>query len=99
MGVFPKEAFGSTPFPTDWLDTVESQRLLRYQRHTLNDYVQDMTARLGFRRHLIRMFRPLVRYLLLRQSPYYHAGRPGWFSAALHGFKALKGKPIKVNGG
>lgn len=99
VGMLPEEAFGSTPFPTDWLDTVESQRLLRYQRHKLNDYVQDMRARLGFRRHLIQMFRPLVRFLLLKQSAHYHAGRPSWFRVLLQGFRMLKGKPIKVNGG
>jgi nucleoside-diphosphate-sugar epimerase len=99
VGMLPERAFGSTPFPTDWLDTVESQRLLRYQRHSLNDYVQEMRARLGFRRHLLRMFRPLVRYVLLQRSAYYHASRPSWISIVAQGYKMLRGKPVRVNGG
>ncbi len=96
VGVLPEEAFTSTPFATDWLDTTESQQLLQYQRHTLDDYVQDMKARLGHRRHLVRAFRPLVRYVLLKQSPYYQAGQPGWFAVVMQGFKALKKQPSRV---
>jgi nucleoside-diphosphate-sugar epimerase len=96
VGMLPEEAFSSTPFPTDWLDTAESQQLLRYQRYTLVDYVQDMGDQLGTRRHLIRLFRPVIRRLLLKQSAHYQAGRPGWMSAVLQGLKILKGKPDQV---
>jgi len=75
VGMLPEEAFGATPFPTDWVDSSESERLLRYQRRDLGDYIQEMTALAGFRRHLIRMFRPLARWWLLRQSPYYRRSR------------------------
>ena len=71
VGALPEEAFGSTPFCTDWLDTAESQRLLQYQQRDLGDYVQDMAGLLGYRRHLARIFRPLVRLWLLKRSPYY----------------------------
>jgi nucleoside-diphosphate-sugar epimerase len=71
VGMLPEEAFGSTPFPTDWVDTVESQRLLNYQQRDLGDYIQEMKANLGFRRHLVRLFRPLVRRWLLAKSPFY----------------------------
>jgi UDP-glucose 4-epimerase len=96
VGMLPEEAFSSIPFPTDWLDTVESQQVLRYQRYTLEDYVQDMRDQLGYRWHLIRAFRPLIRYLLLQQSLHYRAGRPGWVAVALQGLKMLKGKPVGV---
>lgn len=98
VGMLPAEAFAAVPFPTDWIDTAESQRLLHYQRHTLDDYVRDMTARLGYRRHLIRLFRPLVRYLLLKQSPYYRPGRADRFTLVRQGFKAMKKKPARVGG-
>ena len=84
------------PFPTDWLDTAESQRLLAYQRHTLDDYVRDMQGRLAGRRHLVRAFRPLVRYLLLSQSPHYRAGRDGWLYGVMQGWKALRKGPSPV---
>lgn len=75
VGMLPEEAFGSVPFCTDWVDTAASQLLLDYQRRDLSDYLQDMRLELGPRRHLIRVFRPLARYWLLRKSPYYRQSR------------------------
>ena len=46
--MLPEEAFGTTPFPTDWVDTAESQRLLDYQRRDLGDYIQEMVTLLGY---------------------------------------------------
>jgi len=96
VGMLPEEAFGSVPFATDWIDSVESQRLLQYQRHTLDDYVLDLRAQLGCKRVGIRLFRPLIRTLLLKQSAYYHAGRVSWFTAAVQGLKMLRGKPVRI---
>jgi nucleoside-diphosphate-sugar epimerase len=70
VGVLPDEAFSKLPFCIDWMDTAESQRLLGYQHRDLEDYVQDMVALLGYRRFLVRLFRPFVRRWLLRKSPY-----------------------------
>jgi len=78
VGKLPEGAFGSTPFCTDWVDTTESQRLLNYQRRDLGDYIQEMLALLGYRRHLIRLFRPVVRYWLLKKSPYLPGSRARW---------------------
>ena len=75
VGMLPEEAFGTAPFPTDWVDTTESQRILQYQRRDLGDYVQDMSEVIGYRRHLARLFRPIVRWWLLRKSPYYRRSR------------------------
>jgi nucleoside-diphosphate-sugar epimerase len=74
VGMLPAAAFGATPFCTDWLDTAESQQLLHYQQRGLDDYTNDMAHILGYRRALIRLFRPLVRRWLLAQSPYYRSG-------------------------
>jgi hypothetical protein len=54
---------------------------------------------MGARRRLIRVFRPLANYLLLKQSAHYHAGQPGWFTAIMQGLKALKGKPARAKVG
>jgi nucleoside-diphosphate-sugar epimerase len=70
VGMLPEEAFSSTPFCTDWVDTTESQQLLHYQHRDFIDYVQEMSALLGYRRLLIRVFRPIVRRWLLSKSPY-----------------------------
>jgi UDP-glucose 4-epimerase len=71
VGMLPEAAFTTAPFATDWLDTAESQRLLHYQQRDLGDYVREMATALGQRRVLARAFRPLVRYLLVRRSPYF----------------------------
>lgn len=77
LGMVPEEAFTTVPYPVDWLDTAESQRLLQFQTRTLDDYLADLTARLGFRRHLIRLFRPLIRVWLLSKSPMLRPQVPG----------------------
>jgi nucleoside-diphosphate-sugar epimerase len=68
LGRLPDEAFTTVPFPTDWLDTRESQRVLQFQQRTLQDYIQEVTIKLGFRRHLIRLFRPIIRAWMLSKS-------------------------------
>jgi nucleoside-diphosphate-sugar epimerase len=76
VGRLPDAAYGTTPFCLDWMDTTESQQLLQYQRHTFDDFLQEMAKAAGIRRHLARAARPLVRAWMLRQSPFYRAA-PG----------------------
>ncbi len=71
VGMLPAEAFSNVTFCTDWMDTRESQRLLHFQQRDLGDYIEDMKKLVGFKRHLIRLFRPLARRWLLSKSPYY----------------------------
>ncbi|MGD2176966.1 MAG: NAD(P)-dependent oxidoreductase [Anaerolineae bacterium] len=78
VGMLPEGAFGSTPFPTDWVDSTESQRLLRYQQRDLEDYIVEMVELAGFKRRLIRCFRPLVRCWLLMRSPYFRQLKLVW---------------------
>jgi nucleoside-diphosphate-sugar epimerase len=75
LGMLPEEAFGSEPFATDWVDSSESERLLRYQTRTFEDYLRDMRALLGSKRILLRIFRPVVRRWLLRKSTFWRAAR------------------------
>jgi nucleoside-diphosphate-sugar epimerase len=69
----PEEAFSTAEYATDWLDTEESQRLLRYQRYTFDDIAAAVSAGLGWRRRLVGAAGPLARAALLRMSPYYRA--------------------------
>lgn len=71
VGMLPDEAFGPVPFHTDWYDTEESERLLKFQRHTYDDFLREMQQLMGFKRHLAKIFRPLVRRMMLAKSPYY----------------------------
>jgi len=69
LGMLPEHAFPSEPYPTDWLDTAESQRVLKFQRYTLQDYVRGLRARLGFKRFFVWLFGPIIRAWLLSKSP------------------------------
>ncbi len=71
IGALPEEAFATRSYYTDWLDTSESQRLLRYQRHTFTDIKREIAAQLGWKRYLIPLVRPLARRQVLSLSPYY----------------------------
>lgn len=73
IGMLPEDAFSRTPFSTDWLDTAESQRLLRFQQRTLQDYVDDLRRMLGARRYAAAALRPILRRRLLKLSPHYGA--------------------------
>jgi UDP-glucose 4-epimerase len=75
MGVdpLPDEAFSDKVYATDWIDTEESQRLLRYQRHTFDDIAEAVARSLGWKRRLVPLASPLARASLLRLSPYWRA--------------------------
>jgi nucleoside-diphosphate-sugar epimerase len=83
VGMLPDWAFRSEPYGVDWLDTTESQHVLRFQRHTLDDYVADVRAALGPKRYAVIALRPAIRRHLLRLSPNYaqHAGKVGRLAA------------------
>ncbi len=72
VGRLPDTAFASSASAfCDWIDTIESQRLLNYQQHTFDDFVREVAATLGYRRYLVRLIAPLVRRWMLSQSPHY----------------------------
>jgi UDP-glucose 4-epimerase len=73
MGVeaLPDEAFSTAPYATDWVDTEESEALLRYQRHSFDDIAEAIAASLGWKRRLASAASPLARAAILRLSPYY----------------------------
>ncbi len=70
IGTLPERAFTTKPYLTDWLDTAESEALLRYQRHSFADILAEVAAISRVQRRLIPFARPLVRRYLLRMSPY-----------------------------
>jgi N-methylhydantoinase B/oxoprolinase/acetone carboxylase alpha subunit len=75
MGIkpLPDKAFSDAEYVTDWVDTVESEALLRYQRHTFDDIAAAIAASLGWRRRLVPLVEPFARRAMLKLSPYYRA--------------------------
>jgi nucleoside-diphosphate-sugar epimerase len=93
IGMLPEDAFTKESFATDWLDTAESQRILQYQRYDFGDYVQEMSALMGYRRHLVRLVRPLARRWVLNKSPYLRPQK----HARLADLSMKKQREAKVN--
>jgi UDP-glucose 4-epimerase len=56
---------------TDFMDTEESQRLLKFQHHTFDHYIDDLKRAFGWRRIFTSAFSPIIRRWLMRYSPYY----------------------------
>jgi UDP-glucose 4-epimerase len=79
LGPIPEEAFAppDSPMWAEWVDSSESQHLLNYQNHTLQEFVEEMLATMapGWRRRLIPLAAPSVRRQLLKQSRYYKAAK------------------------
>ncbi|MHA1245193.1 MAG: NAD-dependent epimerase/dehydratase family protein [Candidatus Heimdallarchaeota archaeon] len=71
IGVLPDEAFGSRDFHCGYMDTTESQKLLQYQNYSVDDLIDEMKRNAGVLRIFARIFRPIARAFLLKQSPYY----------------------------
>jgi UDP-glucose 4-epimerase len=61
-GPLPAEWFTTDPYCTDWLDTEESERLLRFQRHSFEDVVRETAALLGWRAPFVRILQPIIRW-------------------------------------
>lgn len=70
----PLEAFSRSDFHCGFMDTEKSQKLLNYQRHTLEDYFEEVEEKTRTKRFLSETFpliaRPLTKKRLLEKSPY-----------------------------
>lgn len=63
LGVtLPRDMLGSDAFYTHWMDTAESERVLRFQKRGFDSYRREMAQRLGWLRPLVRPLAPLVRW-------------------------------------
>lgn len=75
--LLPAEAFSKEDFHCGFMDTKESQELLQYQRHTLEDYFEEVKKKVEISRFFNRLFifltRPIAKKILLTKSPFYSA--------------------------
>jgi nucleoside-diphosphate-sugar epimerase len=75
VGRFPRDAYGRGEYYCDWLDTDESQRLLRYQQHSFDHFISELRNASRFTRPLARAVSPLIRRFMLRYSDAWQARR------------------------
>lgn len=62
---------GPPRFFGDWVDTEESQRLLAFQRHSLDDILRELRSSLGPMRWLLKATAPVAGWFIARQSPHF----------------------------
>jgi UDP-glucose 4-epimerase len=65
---------GSPYFFGAWVDTTDSQKLLAFQRHSMDDIFSALKKNVGFKRWLLKIASPLVSLMIEKRSPY---GRRG----------------------
>ena len=68
IGELPEQAYGDRPYYCDWVDTTESQALLRYQRHSFDDFIRELRHEMRWTRPVVRACAPWIRRFLLRYS-------------------------------
>jgi nucleoside-diphosphate-sugar epimerase len=74
MPAFPASAFSRRPFYVDFMDTEEAQRLLRFQRYSFDDYLDDVRPTVSRLYPIVlRPFGGLIMRQLLKRSPHYRA--------------------------
>jgi nucleoside-diphosphate-sugar epimerase len=71
IGSLPDEAFTTNDFHCGFMDSDYSQELLDYQTRSYQDLLREMSAKAKGLAVLARVFRPFVKWFLLKKSPYY----------------------------
>ncbi len=72
---FPEKAFAKKDSHCGFYDTKEIEEILRFQNHDLSDFYADVKRWIGFKRHLVPLVRPIIRWILLKRSKYYKASK------------------------
>ncbi|MHA1104947.1 MAG: NAD-dependent epimerase/dehydratase family protein [Promethearchaeota archaeon] len=72
---FPEEAFVKSDSHCGFYDTREIEEILKFQNHNLSDFYADVKKWIGFKRFLVPLVRPIIRWLLLKRSKYYKASK------------------------
>lgn len=67
------DLYGEKDFYTDWLDTEESQKLLRYQRFGIEEFLRNVQEELGWRRFVVKLLSPIIHGVLKRKIRQFHA--------------------------
>ncbi|MFO8019772.1 MAG: NAD(P)-dependent oxidoreductase [Promethearchaeia archaeon] len=84
--LLPKDAFSDKAFHCGFMDTKKSQKLLQYQRYTLDNFFEDVKETVKVSRFFIKIFqlivRPIAKKYLLDKSPFYDGGKGEQIKAA-----------------
>ena len=67
----PEEGFAEKDFHCGFMNTNKSQNLLKYQKHTLEDYYTEVKSKIGPKRHFMPAIKWMIRLNLLKKSEHY----------------------------
>jgi len=73
-GFLPDEAFSKHHSHCGYFDDQETsslQSILKFQNLTLEDFYSEVKRWIGFKRHLIPLVKPILRWYILRKSEFY----------------------------
>jgi nucleoside-diphosphate-sugar epimerase len=73
-GFLPETAFAKKGLCYGIFDSQETQalqKLLNFQRHTLQDFYNEVKKWVGFKRYLAPIIKPIARWYILRKSEFY----------------------------
>lgn len=68
LGKPDRNLYKQDPFYTDWMDTEESQRVLQFQKHTLQDLENEYKKKFWWLRILAFPIRPLITKMIFNQA-------------------------------
>ncbi|WP_197382067.1 NAD-dependent epimerase/dehydratase family protein [Mycolicibacterium mengxianglii] len=78
-------------FATDWMDTMRSQEVLDFQRHSWPEMLIEIAENAGWERHVMRLAAPIAHQILKRRAAYYKA--PGSYADPWGAVTAKWGDP------
>jgi nucleoside-diphosphate-sugar epimerase len=67
----PESAFSREGLHCGYMDTEESEKLLKYQKHSLEDYLWEVGKKCTVTRFFSKFVKGIVKSYMLRKSPYY----------------------------
>lgn len=73
-GFLPEEAFSKSHSHCGFFDDQETnyiQSVLRFQNFTLEDFYEEVKQWIGFKKYLIPLIKPVIRWYILRKSEFY----------------------------
>ena len=89
----PEEGFAEKDFHCGFMNTDKSQNLLKYQKHTLEDYYREVKMRIGPKKHFMPMLKWVIRLNLLKRSEFYR--RFKFFKRKAGAFSVSENKLIR----
>jgi len=89
----PEEGFNSADFHCGFMSTNKSQNLLKYQKHTLEDYYGEVKKKIGAKKHFMPAIKWIIRLNLLKRSESYR--RHKFFKKKAGAFTISENKLIR----